>query len=220
MGRALLVLLLMANGVYLAWHQGWLHAVGFAPASEREPQRLQQQVRPDALKLLSTQEFKRVENLLRADSAPRECLRLGPFDSAQAEALQAALQGAFPAGTVWQQETESTAARWILYMGRFANPEAQAKKREELAGMRLSTVALVNPELEPGLSLGAFETQAAANAELARLATRGVRTARVVLERPAAQQTQFRFPAFSPDMKARLQELKAQFAGRQLRGCA
>jgi hypothetical protein len=54
--RLLFIVLVLANGVYFAWSQGALAAFGFVPASfaEREPQRLSQQIRPQALVIRSS----------------------------------------------------------------------------------------------------------------------------------------------------------------------
>ena len=51
--RILFVALVLANGLYFAWSQGALAGFGLLPASygERGPQRLSQQVRPNALQL-------------------------------------------------------------------------------------------------------------------------------------------------------------------------
>jgi hypothetical protein len=51
--RILLLVLVLANGLYFAWSQGALAAFGLLPASysEREPQRMAQQVRPGALQI-------------------------------------------------------------------------------------------------------------------------------------------------------------------------
>lgn len=47
----IVLLLLAANGLMLAWQQGWLG--GVAPAQQdREPERLKRQVNPDALRVL------------------------------------------------------------------------------------------------------------------------------------------------------------------------
>ena len=173
--RLLVLILILANGVYFAWSAGLLQAAGFAPAQQQEPQRLAQQVRPEALRVLTPQELKRVEAQVQADLAPRECLQAGPFDDAQAGVLRHALESAIPPGS-WQLDTVAVPARWIVYMGKFASAEGVAKKREELAAMRLVPQSLINPALEIGLSLGAFDNQAAANAELARLNLRGIRT--------------------------------------------
>jgi hypothetical protein len=51
--RALVIVLVLANLVYLAWSQGALSWIGAQPARyrESEPQRLQQQVRPELLQV-------------------------------------------------------------------------------------------------------------------------------------------------------------------------
>jgi hypothetical protein len=111
-------------------------------------------------------------------------------------------------------------ARWIIYMGKFANAEGLAKKRGELQAMNLTPHGLNNPALEIGLSLGSFESQAAATLELNRLAARGIRTARVVQERAEGRANQLKLPAVSENLKARLQEVKPAMAGRSWAACA
>jgi SPOR domain len=53
--RWFVALALLANIGYAAWHAGTLGVVGLAPATERDPGRLQQQVRPAVLRVLSPQ---------------------------------------------------------------------------------------------------------------------------------------------------------------------
>lgn len=52
--RIALLVLLLANAGYLAWSQGWMKTLGWAPAVQSESHRLLQQVRPEVLQLLST----------------------------------------------------------------------------------------------------------------------------------------------------------------------
>jgi hypothetical protein len=52
MWRWIVVALLAANGLYWAWSQHWLASLGSAPRSEREPQRLQMQTRPESVRVL------------------------------------------------------------------------------------------------------------------------------------------------------------------------
>ena len=59
--RFLVLALALINGVYFAWAQGLLQAYGFAPAQQTEPQRLGQQIKPEALRLLTTQELRQSE---------------------------------------------------------------------------------------------------------------------------------------------------------------
>ena len=216
--RLFVLILMLTNGLYFAWSTGLLRPAGFAPAQQQEPQRLAQQVRGDALRVLTPQEFKRVELQVQTDLVSRECLQAGPFDDAQAAVLRHALESALAPGS-WQLESVVVPARWIVYMGKFANAEGLAKKREELAAMRLVPQSLRNPTLEIGLSLGNFDNQAAANAELAKFSLRGIRTARVVLEQQEEQQTQLKLPAMTKEMKSRLQGIEAALAGKALRGC-
>ncbi|APW44497.1 hypothetical protein [Rhodoferax saidenbachensis] len=217
--RLLVLALILANGAYFAWTSGMLRAYGFAPVQQTEPQRLAQQLRPDALRVLSTAEFKKVETQAQADLAPKECLEAGPFDDAQAVTLRRALESALPGGA-WQFDAVQLPARWIVYMGKYPNAEALLKKRAELATMNLKMEALENPELEIGLSLGGFATQAAATEELQRLSQRGIRTARVVQERMEVRANQLKLPALTEATKAHLTELKPALAGKTLKACS
>ena len=216
--RLLLLALLLANGVYFAWANGLLRAYGMAPVQQNEPQRVAQQIKPEAVQLLSSGEFKKVEAQVQADLAPKECLQAGTFTEAQAQTLRSALEDVLPA-VAWQLESEREPARWIVYMGKYLNAEALAKKRAELAGMDLKTEALNNPALEMGLSLGGFASQAAATAELARLAQRGIRTARVVQEREEDTVFSLKLPALTEALKAKLDEIKPALGGKALKKC-
>ena len=47
----LTLLLVLLNLGFAAWVKGYLRPLGWQPADPREPQRLQQQLRPEALQL-------------------------------------------------------------------------------------------------------------------------------------------------------------------------
>ena len=49
--RWTLALLLVANLLFLAWSQHWLAPLGLGPVSQSEPQRLSQQMHPEAIVL-------------------------------------------------------------------------------------------------------------------------------------------------------------------------
>ena len=51
--RWVIALLVLANAGYFFWTQGHLAPLGLAPADEREPERLQSQIRPEAQRLLN-----------------------------------------------------------------------------------------------------------------------------------------------------------------------
>jgi hypothetical protein len=189
--RLLVVLLVLANGAYYAWSQD--------------------------LRLLSTDEAR----ALPAGAASlhgAECLQAGLFDARQAEVLRQALATALPEGS-WRLEAGEETGRWIVYMGRYPTPEALVKKRVELRARNVRFEALANPALEPGLSLGGFPSETEANAALAALASKGVRTARVLQERPDARGEWLLLPAADAALRARAEALRTALSGKTLRPC-
>lgn len=217
--RGLFFLLLLLNGGYFAWSQGLLQAYGLGPAERSEPQRLAQQIRPEAMRLLGQDEVRRMEaQQAAAAAAGKTCLEAGLFDEAQASALAKVLDAALP-GDSWHLEATQQPARWIVYMGKYDNAEALVKKRGELRALNVPIEPLRNPALEPGLSLGGFETQEAATNALNPLSQRGVRTARVVQERAEAKGLQLRVPQADEAMRAQLEGLRPLLAGKVLQTC-
>ena len=214
--RLIVLFLLLANGVYFAWAQGLLAAWGVAPVQQSEPQRLAQQIRPEALKVLPADEAKRVE-VATGLPKPAECLQAGPFEDAQAAPLRAGL-ASWQAGS-WSLEPTVEPAHWIVYMGKYPTIEAVNKKKAELRYLGVSFQSVLNPALEFGLSLGGFRTENEANQLLGELSQRGVRTARVVVERPEVRGQQLKFPAVDEALRPRLDDLKTVLLGKALRAC-
>jgi hypothetical protein len=216
--RLLVVFLFLANGLYFVWSHGVLGVYGFAPQSQTEPQRLAQQIAPDGIKLLSRQEIKAAEAEAQAERMPPVCLVAGPLDDARKAALTPQLASALPDGS-WQWDTQAVPARWIVYMGKFPNADALHKKRNELNGLKIEAEEVHSAALEPGLSLGGFPAQALANAELARLAGRGVHTAHVVQERAEGHTNLLRLPAADSAMQAKLAPIQAVLGAQTLHPC-
>ena len=237
--RFLVLVLLLANAGYYAWSQGLLQAWGLAPAQQAEPQRLQQQIQPEALRIVGAKAPPPVaatasgadgaESPAAAEPASTasvpvaaapsagECLQAGVFDEEQADALRRAA-AALPQGS-WSLQRTTIAGRWMVYMGRFADGDALAKKRAELREIGVPFDRPNNASLEPGLSLGRFSTEDAAQRGLSNLAAKGVRTARVVQERPDAPGFILRLPAVDEALRAQVEALRPALAGKTLRPC-
>lgn len=212
--RLIVIVLLLANGAYYAWSQGLLLQWGMGPAQQAEPQRLEQQVRPEALRVVSGAEARRMETA--APTAP-ECLQAGPIEDSAAEPLRQALQG-WPAGS-WSLEPQVEPARWIIYMGKYPSVDSLNRKKAELRQLGVSFETLSNPALEPGLSLGGFATQQAATQQLERLSERGVRTAKVTQERAEVRGQKLLLPALDDTLRGRVDELRGLLNGKPLRAC-
>ncbi|WP_394791386.1 SPOR domain-containing protein [Rhodoferax sp.] len=220
--RGLVLFLLLANGLYFAWSHNLLAAYGLAPAQQSEPQRMEQQLHPEMVVLLPPHSADAppapVAVAASAPAEPTECLTAGLFDMARGTTLAQALATALPTGT-WSMEESVEPGRWIVYMGRYPNADMVDRKKAELRGMRVKYEAPPSA-MEPGLSLGGFDNEAAATKLLGEVTQHGVRTARVVQEHPEVRGMQLRLPAVDAAMKARLDTLKSALGGKALRACA
>lgn len=212
--RTLILVLLLANGAYYAWTQGMLQPIGLAPAQQGEPHRLGQQIKPGSIRVLPAEEARKLE---AAAAQPAECLQAGPIEDGATEPLRSAL-ASWPAGS-WTLEPVREPGRWIVYMGKYPSPDNVARKKSELRQIGVTFEPVSNPELEPGLSLGGYPTEAEANQLLERLAARGVHTAKVVQERPDVRGQKLTLPAIDAGLRPRLDDLRGPLAGKALRPC-
>jgi hypothetical protein len=213
--RLLVLLLVLANAGYYAWSHNVLAPVGLAPTPQSEPQRVAQQMRPEAVRLLPGDEARRIESTPLPK--PPECLQAGLFTDAESETLKSALDG-WPSGS-WSIEPATEPARWIVYMGKYPDAVALEKKKGELRGMGVAYEPLTNASLEPGLSLGGYPTEAAAKQQMQALAQKGVHTAKVVQERSEARGQSVKFPAVDDTLRGKLDDLKNALNGKPLKAC-
>ena len=217
--RLLVLLLVLANAGYYAWSHGMLADYGFAPVAQTEPQRVAQQIRPEALRILTQQEASLAQqtNIPSAATAT-ECLQVGVFNEEQTVVLRERLVSALPAGS-WSLESVQEPARWLVYMGKYSSPDAITKKQSELRGLGVLFEALNNAALEPGLSLGSFPTQAEADLALARIAKKGVKTAKVVQERGELRGQRLKLASVDTELRGQLENIKPMLAGKALKSC-
>ena len=217
--RLTVLLLILLNGVYFAWSEGALQGLGYGPLQQTEPQRLAQQIKPELIRVLTPDEARQLELAARPAAKPTECLQTGLLTATVSAKLKAALEAnSWPAGS-WRLEPVILPERWIIYMGKFPNAELQARKRGELLALNVKLQPLSLTSLQPGLSLGAFETQTAAQNGLKDLIARGVKTAKVVQERPEERGDSLRLPAVDDALRTRLDDIKTLLAGEPLRAC-
>ena len=216
--RFFVLLLLLANGAYFVWEAGHLASFGFAPAQQSELQRLQAQIKPEAIRLLNVTEAKRVEALAAVPPAKApECLQSSLLDPAKLAGVQVAA-ASLPEGA-WRLEETTERARWIVYMGKYANAEAMAKKKSELRDLNIPFETLKNPTLEPGFSLGVYANQSQASDAMANLTKRGIRTAKVVQEIPERKGQILKLPAVDDSLRSQIDGIKAVIGASGLFVC-
>ena len=224
MPRALIVLLLLANLAFFAWTQGWLDGVvGVRSTGDREPERLLRQVRPELIRILppgASAASASATGLVTTSAAAAACLEAGPFGDAELPAAQAVMQAALPAGSWVTLSTESPRA-WLVYMGRYADHEALARKEEELKRRSVPYDELREPPaLAPGLALGRFDALPGATRALERLVQQGVRSARIVELAPAPSRHLLRVEQADAALAARLIALRPEALGNGFAACA
>jgi len=229
--RALVALLLLANLCFWAWSAGALEGIGLAPARERDPTRLTQQIQPEAVHVLTPAAAVAAMRAASAASAPKTpvafvCLEAGPFESAAIEAAEQALaEAALPDGS-WVRTTHDIATQFAVVLGPFSTRDELQRKREELGRLRLPFEILDLPgdgtsaAPQSGLALGRYDSRIAADGALASLGQRGARGGRVIVLRPASSQSRIRFENATPAQAAQLRALNSAALGAGFWPCA
>lgn len=242
--RWAVILLVLANAGYFAWTQGYLDGLGMAPVNQREPQRLAQQVKPEALRLLNGPKGQPADEptpeaappapapeaaspppapvvaaAAPQSEGPRACWQAVGFTEPQTELLRAELALLGLTAGSWQLTETRSSGRWIVYMGRYDNTEQVERKKAELSGLGVQFRELTASGLAPGLALGTYSTEAAARQALQQTEQAGVRTARVAQERAESVSYALRLPAITDAQRAAVEGLREAMAGKPLRRC-
>lgn len=222
--RLLVLVLLLANGGFYAWTQGWLAPLWPAPSNPREPGRLAAQVRPELITVLTpTAASAAVAAVAAAASEPTAtvCLEAGPFTEATVAAAEETLsQYSVPDGSV-TREAVALQFTWGVVMGRFPDRDAMLAKAAELKKLGVKYDELTAPAtLVPGLRLGNFSDKYGAEAALNSVSQKGVRTARVEPLPTGPMQQWLRAPKADAELQTRLRSLPNDRLGAGFRPCA
>ncbi|MGI9216854.1 MAG: SPOR domain-containing protein [Hydrogenophaga sp.] len=139
------------------------------------------------------------------------------FTPAQADALRSALSASGLPRESWQLGEVKLGGRWVVYMGRY-NDEQLERKKTELRTIGVAFRELSGP-LSPGLALGTYSSEAAAQQALQDVNQKGVRTARVAQERAETSAWNLRLPAITDAQRGTVTGLGAALAGKRLQRC-
>ena len=195
--RGLVLFFALLNVALFFWIRSdphWLQA-------DREPQRLERQVAPDAIQVLPdlprpggagddanpaggaapAAAAPSAASLARKTSVEISCAESEPLTPAQWTALGQALARAGVPASALAERRQPQSGRWMVYMGRYADEQQWQHKADELRRLNLKFERVsAPPGLDPGLSLGNFASAEDASLRLDELARHGVHTARVV----------------------------------------
>jgi hypothetical protein len=235
--RGLLIALVVANLLVLAWSLDVLP--GVSRHREREPERLRQQVHPEAVQLITPTAASAAlqaaaaqrSNIAAApslaaasaaaDASATVCLEAGPFAAGEVAAAERGLRDLKWPGIEWTPQRSERGGSYIVYQGRFADETAMARRRDDYRRQQITAEEVRNsPDLQPGLQFGRYDTRAAADGALAQLAQQGVKAARVVTINIPVVVTLLRVERADGALAARLTQLNLPPAGSGFRPCA
>jgi len=222
--RLFALVMLLANAGYFAWSQGHLRALGWGPVEQREPERVAQQLGADKLRLEGATPTPATPSPTPTTTAstatePAACHAVAGLSPAQATAVTAALGGAGLDNKQWALDEAVLPERWIVYVGKFPSTDLLNRKKTELRSLRVEFRDVNAPALQPGLALGTYSTEAAAQTALQDLGRSGVRSAKVTKEREEQRSVTVRLLALTEAERARIDPVVQQAAGKPLATC-
>ena len=208
--RLIFFLLVLANLLVFAWAQGYLGA----PDDGHEPQRLEQELHPEKLRIVG--HAPAPAPLPKKDD--RACRAIDGLKLAEAETLRAALEAV---GGTARVSPVAEPELHLVVIGDLPNRTAADKKAAELTRLGFEGHSLVT--LEDGrheFVLGSFPTGAAAREFLQGLARRGIKSARVEVREQPALKARVEARASASTLSQQLPKLVAPFADAAIGECA
>jgi hypothetical protein len=203
--KLLVVVLVLANLALLTWSQ-------FERMSGSESTRLQRQLAPEKVRLLTPQQVTAL-GPAKAAQLQNTCLEWGAFTEQEKAAVLAALEPLQLGRTLTQKRVDSTSAYWV-YVPPLPSKSAAEKRVAELRAVGLKDFFILSDGAERNaISLGVFKTEEAANRFLESIRDKGVTNARSGARTQTIQQTVFVLRDPQPAQAQQIQSLKADFAG-------
>ncbi len=213
--RALFFLLVLVNLLFYGWHAGYL---GPGMDKQGEPERFAQQIAPEKIRVVTSDPAARPGDSARTRNT---CLEWGSFPPQEAERAQAVLVGLGLGDRLTSRKADET-AQWWVYMPPQGSKANADKKTEELTRLGITDYFVVTDD-GPGkyaISLGVFRTEDAAKNYLASLVAKGVKTLGAPARRETkVQKTLFQIRDVDDAMRAKLADIRKDFAGIDLHDC-
>ncbi len=215
--------LLAVNAALFAYGRGYL---GHFSGNEHEPERLLNQLNADKLAIISAEKANAAGAAAAAPAAPdvkpEACLEIGSFVLADARRFENQLETLKLGDRQSRHNVPGTEiSSYIVYIPPQGSKEGADKKAGELRALGITNYFVMsdNSPLRWGISLGVFKTEGAAQNQLAALMKQGVRTARVAPRMSGSKLLAFQFRDVDPDLKTKLEKIRASFPNAELRVC-
>lgn len=228
--KIVFLLLLLANGVLFAFHQGYLESVS---PSGHEPERMKNQLNADKIRLVATPAVPAVPASADAVNpaqaqAPLEpagptaaCIEIGTFTAAEARRFETQLAALPLTGKVERLEVSEPSSHMVMIPPQGDKAGAD-RKVAELRALGVTDYYVLQdppaPELRWGVSLGIFKSEEAARTYLTQVTQKGVRSARMIDYKTPMKKIAFQVNADS-QARSGIEKLSAAFPNQRFRAC-
>jgi len=158
-----------------------------------------------------------------AAAEPTVCRQIGPFGAMETKALAQAQAALSQAGLQAEAHTSPVPEQWMVLLGPFPSQDAMRSALDQLAQQgKVKVYAPVadRPRYEPGISLGVFSSEAAAQDQLQLVRKQGVQGAKVVQRNAGLNRVVLRLPALTPQQVKTLGSVSGQLGGQVVKTCA
>lgn len=222
--RALLLTLLLANLVLLAYQQGWL---GQLPPTGREPGRVALQIQPEAIRLLSDTDLKQLRergkdggNGAERKEVPVACVEFGDFVADSVARVRARLESMNLGARLAAVEVD-VPGWYMVYVPPLKTRTEAERIADDLRGRGVRDLMVIedNSALRNGISLGQFKDQDLALRHQSDLERRGVKNVRVSVRSGGGTATRFRIKSPDSTLTQQLNGLQKEFAATRLAPC-
>lgn len=217
--RALFLVLVLANLAFFAWAR-----YGSPPDATAEL--APRQIDPEKLRIMTPAELaapvaaRKPQASQPPVAASLKCMEWGSFTVADALRAEKALEPLTLGARLAHRRTEELAAWWV-FMPSQASRQGAQKKAAELKALGIEEYFIVQDEgaFRWALSLGVFRSEEAAQARLAALRERGVRTAQIGARETVVPKVWLQVKSVDPALEAKLKEIAVQVEGSELKIC-
>jgi len=213
--RNLFFILALANAVFFAY--SWF---GLGVEANSDAQIAGQQLNPEKIRLLASEQVKVSARKAEAAKAPSGCVEWGALLGGEVGRAAQALEPLGLGAKLTLRKQDEVAAYWV-YIPPLASRQAATQKSGELKSLGVEEYYVVSddPKWRNAISLGVFKTEDAAKARLDVLRARGVKTATSGARETQVSKVFFQVREASAAAAAKLNELKQSFAGTEVREC-
>ena len=207
--RTVVVLLVLANVVLFGYAR-------LDRASQSEAGRLAEQVYPESIRILTSQQVAAL-GPAKVAALPDVCVEWGPFSDADRARAQADIEP-LQLGRLLTQRQVAADTAWWVNTGPMATRAAADRRAADLRAQTIDDLQVVDyGRGQFTVSLGVFRTENAANARAEALLARGVAGTHVEPRSGSPMQALFVVRDPPQQAVARLKELQMQYPGSDLK---